>query len=614
MLPGPVFTFEMLTMARRRGHYVLRGLYGALLLALICQTYLPFSHAGDDRFRNGEMSIQEAAGLGRAFFQTFAVTQALIVLLITPALVAGVIADERQRKTLHYLLASRLTGAEIVLGKLFARGAAVGTFVAAGLPVVAILSLVGGIDPKEVWLLFAACASAAFFVAAVSIAVSVHAKRPREAVLLAYLLEAGWLFGPSVVQLALPAAGGAGLRVYEWVQPVNGWLAASSPFVVTAGISPSGTAMEPIVTMIGLQLLYGSVLVAVAVARLRPVHRAHGGPRNARFAARFAGRVRRWRPRPRCGDDALLWKERFAAGSGGLASAVIAAASLMVVGLLVFFATGFVTEVLREIRGRGFYPSVFSKHHRELNLYLRFATSLTFAAWVAGTAVVASGGFTGERETDTWESLLATPLTPAEIVRGKMVGAVWSTRRAGVFWLILVALGLGLGAVHPLGAAAAGLIAGVNVWFASALGTFFSLRARNSARSLAATVATLLFCNVFYLLLSLPFQWDVYFRFVGVAPFVHAISLVGYYDIRDFTAESNPGRSAGEFLDGVMTLAASVLAYGLLAMALTYSLVIDFDDTLDRPRTTGGRRRFRTDATTPDGSDHETALSDADGP
>ena len=57
-------------------------------------------------------------------FSTFcAITigQEILVLLLTPALVAGVIADEKQRKTLHYLMASQLTSAEIVLGKLLVR-------------------------------------------------------------------------------------------------------------------------------------------------------------------------------------------------------------------------------------------------------------------------------------------------------------------------------------------------------------------------------------------------------------------------------------------------------------------------------------------------------------
>ena len=68
----------------------------------------------------------------------------MAVLVLTPAIVAGVIADEKQRKTLQYLMVSRLNSAEIVLGKLFARLLHIGVFLAIGLPVMSLTSLFGG--------------------------------------------------------------------------------------------------------------------------------------------------------------------------------------------------------------------------------------------------------------------------------------------------------------------------------------------------------------------------------------------------------------------------------------------------------------------------------------
>ena len=82
----------------------------------------------------------------RTIFVTFAVVQAVVVLLLTPALVGGAIADERQRKTLHYLLTSELSSVEIVMGKLAARLLQVGVLVALGLPVVSLIGLFGGVD------------------------------------------------------------------------------------------------------------------------------------------------------------------------------------------------------------------------------------------------------------------------------------------------------------------------------------------------------------------------------------------------------------------------------------------------------------------------------------
>ena len=74
------------------------------------------------------------------------------MLILTPALVAGAIADEKRRKTLHYLLASQLTGPEIVLGKLLVRMLYVGVLLGVSFPVMSLLVLLGGIDPMLVLL------------------------------------------------------------------------------------------------------------------------------------------------------------------------------------------------------------------------------------------------------------------------------------------------------------------------------------------------------------------------------------------------------------------------------------------------------------------------------
>ena len=77
-------------------------------------------------------------------------------------MVAGTIADERQRKTLHYLLASRLSSFEIVVGKLAARLLQLVVLVLTGLPIMSILSLFGGLDPPLIVAAFAGTLTTAF--------------------------------------------------------------------------------------------------------------------------------------------------------------------------------------------------------------------------------------------------------------------------------------------------------------------------------------------------------------------------------------------------------------------------------------------------------------------
>ena len=158
---------------------------------------------------------------------------------LTPALVAGVIADESRRKTLHYLLASRLSGAEIVLGKLLARMLHVGVFLAIGLPVIAGLTLFGGIDPNDVLRIDLGTACTAFALAGLSILVSTVTKRARDAILVTYLIEAVWLFAPwalaSWLRSDFPA-------VARWLVPAFDGLYMAGPIASSTGWgAPSAT-------------------------------------------------------------------------------------------------------------------------------------------------------------------------------------------------------------------------------------------------------------------------------------------------------------------------------------------------------------------------------------
>ena len=116
MIPGPVFTFELLRTSRRGSFYVMRAAYAAILLWAFYTVYQTWVTWGGD-----EPPMTAMKALAISSFGAVAVSQVAFILAITPALVAGVIAEEKQRKTLHYLLASRLSGPEIVLGKLLAR-------------------------------------------------------------------------------------------------------------------------------------------------------------------------------------------------------------------------------------------------------------------------------------------------------------------------------------------------------------------------------------------------------------------------------------------------------------------------------------------------------------
>src|SRR5262249_14767962 len=161
--------------------FVLRFVSGLIVLGIVGVSYLGASGSARPWSGQWSLSLREAAQFGQALFAAIMATQAALVLALMPALAADAIATERQRKTLHYLLASRLSSAEIVLGKLGARLVNVAVYPVLALPIVSLITLIGGVSPANLVLGYVAIASSAYFLAGIALVASVLAWRPRDA-------------------------------------------------------------------------------------------------------------------------------------------------------------------------------------------------------------------------------------------------------------------------------------------------------------------------------------------------------------------------------------------------------------------------------------------------
>jgi len=507
--------------------------------------------------------------------------------LLTPTLVAGVIADERQRKTLHYLLASRLSSGEIILGKLAARLLHVGVFLGLGLPILSLLSLFGGVDPLGVVAYYAATITTAFFLASLSILISTYARRPREAISQVYMLEVAWLFLPSMIDAIGPRSGWPWNEIYPWIAPVNAWVAATSPASLLSlaprmfGGGP-GAFYEAVLWMMGLQASAGAMMVLVAVARLRPIFRKEG--QRSRLSKRWgaASRGRRFLARPECGDDAMLWKERYVSRTS---------ASTKLLGGLVVFACvlgvlygvyEFARPAFIELWEHGYTASNAYSERASLNRFLRSVGTLLYVVWALGIASASSSGLSSEREEDTWTSLIATPMGGLEIIRAKMIGAVWGTRGLGVLMIFLWLVGLATGAVHPFGFAAVLLATPVFLWFVNALGTIVSLKSKTTGRSLVTTVAILLVVNGGYMMCCIPLEPDTVLIAAGVTPMIEAMALMSYNDVNNLFSTSHNGRHR-EF-EMFVTCLLGLITYAVAATVLTNMAITRFDEAADRPR------------------------------
>lgn len=579
MLPGPVFNVELLTTSRRLRYYLLRMVYGACLLAMIWQSYESSIWRYDRRDR--VMTIHEMSRFAQDTYFSFLMVQSVAVLLLTPAMLAGSIAEETQRKTLHYLLASRLTSPEIVLGKLCARLLHVYVFVAIGLPVMSLIGLFGGVDPRLVVASTAVTLTTAFFLAGLSILVSTITRRPREAIIVTYLLGLIWLFVPVLIEESLRWSRPA---IHAWIKPVLDWVLPTGPLGMIFALGRGGGSwIEAITWTLGLQVACGLLFVTLAVIWLRPGFARSGADRGG---WKLFGKRRRIRFRPECGDLPMIWKEVFVQRPGGLVRWVARLAAAVGLAFVSYWVAWLAGRSVVEAWGQGFGMSASRWGPRgEFNVFLRGVGGVVYSLWGLGVAVSAAGGVTSERESDTWTSLTTTDLTGAEILAAKMLGAIWSTRALALTLVILWLFGVAAGAVHPLGfvAAMVGLV--VFTWFFAALGTTISMWARNTTRAMFLTVTIILVTNGGYLMCCIPTRPGTTLVTVGATPYVVGASLLSYWDLGELLNLRGTTSQEREWMyEGVLTVIASILGYGLAALALTAHSVDAFDESIDRPR------------------------------
>ncbi|MBV8488620.1 MAG: ABC transporter permease [Planctomycetaceae bacterium] len=276
MLPGPVFFYELRTVARRRRSYALRTALGLFLLYLLVAPWSSWRFYRTPQNEHGEYSIAELAALGSHLFTTVAWLQGFVIVLLTPAFVAGSIAEDRQRKVLTYLLASPLSGAEILLGKLAARLINLFMLITLALPVLSIAMFLGGVEPEQVWLYCGASFSGLYFLACVSIFISTFSAPPRHAIVRAYLFVLFWLLLPFLERMIVSAPRSSSLgtlgSVLADARPVTNWILDSCPSSLVDP-SPLRGFAEAVLWMIGLQLLYGTVALFWATVRLRPLEK-----------------------------------------------------------------------------------------------------------------------------------------------------------------------------------------------------------------------------------------------------------------------------------------------------------------------------------------------------
>jgi ABC-type transport system involved in multi-copper enzyme maturation permease subunit len=474
---GPVLGCELLLGSRRgRQHLFRRILTGSLIAQLLLFYWLYFLEV---RFI-GPLQADRPQWQATSRFATGLVDKLLwqevfILLLATPAFVAGAITDEKTRGTLQYLLTADVGPWEIVAGKLLGRLAQVAILVLAALPFLSFLGIFAGLTPLTLMFLMLTLVGPLFAIGAMSVLASVWVRQTREAVLGIYiigLLAAGLL---SVIDQL------------SWFDP---------RLVLEPAWGDRVDWKELALRFLAWTALWGSIGLAclgLAAWRLRPAYlaqlQAEGRPRKPRW----------WRgQRIPVADDPIRWKERHVDGVAPLAvlrgiprwlGVATIAMGVLLSSLAILYAqlpqSMTLVDAAHALLHLDFGRLTIDPAAGTLFFYQNLIALLIATLVVA---VRCSGAVTGEREKQTWEALLLTPLPMQRLIRGKL----WGVIGASTPYLLAYAVpALGLAAFAGgwtfLWSVVLFGVTWLSMLFMGAAGLWCSVRSRGSWRSLMGT-------------------------------------------------------------------------------------------------------------------------------
>jgi ABC-type transport system involved in multi-copper enzyme maturation permease subunit len=490
-LIGPLASWELFRLARRgqshRGRLLVVYL---LLIGFILMPILWFPRVDPiDLFLGppDTLPTSEATEFARRFVLVLLESILLAVAAMAPGYAAAAIAEEKERGTLALLLTTALTDREIVFGKAAGRFGFVFAASTAGLPVVAAITVVGGVDVRFVMTGFALIAGTAALATAIGVHSACVTNDLRAAMVRAYGVTAlivGGAFIPPCVLIS-PFGVLAMIEMTKWwpVYPLIGLGYPAIQFAIAAGFLVDGARrLRP-----GQQSLLESrpaekplPLKALPDEPDEPWQKPDtwSKPRSHLILDRQPNRLaesHRTRLPPIADLDPLLWKERFVIGrAGGNDTGRVAVVGFGCLGALLLAIGGWI--LLDRLIDPGKVPD-------EGGRLVMTAGTIFAGVYLFPVAISLASAVARERRRQTLESLLALPMSRRRILWTKVRAAV----ERGWWWPVLavVAAGLSFGADGgwPLGFAAA-IVFFAGTVFVVGLGSWLTVRSLSEMRAL----------------------------------------------------------------------------------------------------------------------------------
>ncbi len=295
---NPVMRKELRGRMRGPRSFIVLTVYLGLMSAFTALLYLVFS-AGTIQ-SSGSASI---GAIGRVLFLGLVSIELLLILFIAPAFTSGAITGEREYGTWDLLQTTLLVRPALVIGKLESALGYILLLLFSSIPLQSIAFLFGGVTLAELVISFVVLAVTAIALGTLGIYFSAYTPRTLTASMRSYTVALGLLFGIPLL-LGLPlfnafvnasSGFGSGILASPVVEAIFiyiGFLLVSLNPVATALVSQQLLAdrnvaglwtlvlssdgstiplVSPWISLVVFYLLISTVLVALAVRRMRKV-------------------------------------------------------------------------------------------------------------------------------------------------------------------------------------------------------------------------------------------------------------------------------------------------------------------------------------------------------
>ncbi|TET33286.1 MAG: hypothetical protein E3J72_17055 [Planctomycetota bacterium] len=449
---------------RKRYYAILGAMLGALFLAFVIHVV----SFGD---------LASATETIRQFGFSFFAYQAALLFLLGPFFSANAFISEKERNCLGLLYLTSMGKVGIVVGKFLSRFILLELFAAACLPMAVACLFIGGISPREIFILFILVSLMNLLACALGTLLSLVLYRTLVAAMVTYIVLAFLFAGFDLKQ---GTAFWQGSQWNLWINPINAFNQMNIDRTFTEywkpmiGV-PVASLMLLLVSYIILPYYFGEGLSSVKRGLLWLQEKT----------------ARKYRRAEGVWDDPIYWKySRGFLGQTGVVIFVFLISAIVYVGLL--YLIGGRTSLLGD--KKSFFDEIVLL---SLSLYGVFLL----------TTLLASTVLAGEKENGTLPLLLVTPITGRQFIIGKVKGIIRTSGPVALLPIIHVII---LAVRHdpqfkkpviPFGYAVLFiLLAVIAYFFFLGQGLYISLRQDSARRATMISLVVIVIENIFFFL------------------------------------------------------------------------------------------------------------------